>query len=305
MGLKRILGHLLPSVIIAGSLTACFPPPPPLPPPEEIVKALSAGILRPETTCAELRSDFGLTDLPDVEYPDEVGIEYHEFFVPVGTDAQLRVWYMPVPEPRGVVVVAPGNSGPMSCYLFTAFLLTQHHYSVVAFDYRGFGGSTGEPTLENLRSDLEAVTEWAVETTSVPRVTLFGISLGSIASVAVAVDRPELVNGVILDSPVDIGSEIERFRFMVAGRSREIIAALTNWPWLLTEDIIAQVQVPQLILVHERDLVSPPRTVQGLVNRAGPDAQVILFAGLGHAAAQFLRTEEYTQHIVSFLESLD
>jgi pimeloyl-ACP methyl ester carboxylesterase len=266
------------------------------------MKDLSYAVLQPETTCEQLREDFGLADLPAVDNPADVGMKYQEHRIPAPDGERLRVWYMPAAEPRGTVVVSPGNSGPMACYLFTARLLTSDDYSVVMYDYEGFGGSTGEPDLVTLRPDLEAVVQWARETTGSPQVTLFGMSLGSIPTVAAAIDLPGVVNAVILDSPVALGAEIERFGFLVRGRSQEIIAALE--PWLITENVIEQMRQSTLVFMHGDDAVTPPDAVSLMLANAGAPIELVYFEGLGHAAGQFLQTDEYNSHLADFLSTV-
>ena len=52
---------------------------------------------------------------------------------------------------------------------------------VLAFDYRGFGLSTGNPSETGLLSDAEAVVDWALNTCRIPpkRIVLLGHSLGT------------------------------------------------------------------------------------------------------------------------------
>jgi len=52
---------------------------------------------------------------------------------------------------------------------------------VLAFDYRGFGISTGEPSESGLLNDAEAVIDWALKTCLIPpeRIVLLGHSLGT------------------------------------------------------------------------------------------------------------------------------
>lgn len=52
---------------------------------------------------------------------------------------------------------------------------------VLAFDYRGFGSSTGTPSEPGLLSDAEAVVGWALNTSRIPpeRIVLLGHSLGT------------------------------------------------------------------------------------------------------------------------------
>lgn len=294
-----------PSLLLPGLaltwLAGCLPPVA-LPSPEELVKRLSYAILQPETTCDQLRADLGLEELPRAETPADLGISYEEHLVPVSGDATLRLWYLPGVR-RRTVVVSTGNSGPMTCYLFTARLLHEAGYSVVMYDYRGFGGSSGEPALDNLRADLETVVDWTRARTGNRRVTLFGISLGGIPSVAVAVDRANAVNGVVLDSPVALGQEIERFSFLVRGRSEDIIAGLTSVaPWLITENIIPALTQPLLVYLHGGDQITPPSSVLLLYERASGPKQIVYFLGLDHAAGQFLDTANYVANLVVFLE---
>jgi pimeloyl-ACP methyl ester carboxylesterase len=298
-GRKRMLvvGTCAATVLIIGC-----PPPPPPPSADEILKALSYAVLQPQTTCDELRQDFNLEDLPVVDDPGEVNIRYEEFAVPAWDGEVLRVWYMPVDRPQGLVVVSPGNSGSMACYLFTARLLTDDGWSVVMYDYEGFGGSSGSADLLTLRDDLEAVIDWALAQTGSPQLTLFGMSLGTIPTVAAAVDRPDVVNAVILDSPVALDREIERFAYLVRGRSDRIIAALE--PWLVTDNVIGALAPPALVFVHSEDKVTPPSTIELMLRNAHGAVEVVKFEGLGHAAGQFLRTEEYNADLVAFLEQV-
>jgi pimeloyl-ACP methyl ester carboxylesterase len=293
--LAVVLGIAFMAVVIAGC-------PPPLPAPEEIMKGLSYAVLQPQTTCDELRRDFKLENLPLVDNPAEVGIEYEEVAVPAPDGQTLRVWYMPLADPRGVVVVSGGNSGSMACYLFTAMLLTYDGWSVVMYDYEGFGGSSGVADLNTLRGDLEAVVDWAHTQTGSPHLSLFGMSLGTIPTVAVAVDRPDVVNAVVLDSPVALDGEIERFAYLVRGRAAQIIAVLA--PWLVTTNVIGEMQQPALVFVHGDDAVTPPDTVWHMLQNTSAAIDVVEFDGLGHAAGQFRRTEEYNAHLVEFLEQV-
>ncbi|KAL6708088.1 hypothetical protein ACN47E_003522 [Coniothyrium glycines] len=52
---------------------------------------------------------------------------------------------------------------------------------VLAFDYRGFGKSTGDPSEQGLMRDAKAIVEWAVNTAGIPpeRIVLLGHSLGT------------------------------------------------------------------------------------------------------------------------------
>lgn len=65
---------------------------------------------------------------------------------------------------------------------------------VLAFDYRGFGKSSGEPSEAGLRNDAEAVVDWALNVARIApdRITLLGHSLGTAVSTAVALQHAEM-----------------------------------------------------------------------------------------------------------------
>ncbi|KAH7385168.1 Alpha/Beta hydrolase protein [Phaeosphaeria sp. MPI-PUGE-AT-0046c] len=59
---------------------------------------------------------------------------------------------------------------------------------VLAFDYRGFGASSGTPSETGLLSDAEAVIEWALNTANISpdRIVLLGHSLGTAVVAGIA-----------------------------------------------------------------------------------------------------------------------
>jgi uncharacterized protein len=266
--------------------------------PPEVVAGLSKLILQPETTCAELRERFEV-DMTVVDTPDQAGLEYYEFRVPVAENKSLRVWYLPAELDQGVIVYSMGDAGNMACYLFSADLLIGQGYSVVMYDYEGFGGSDGSPVLDSLSPDLQAVVDWTRNFTGRQQVTLMGMSLGSIPSIALAVENPEAVNGVILDSPIALRTQIFRFGFLVAGQSAPLIARLA--PDLLSEDVISRLDQPLLIFSHERDFISTPTSVRLLFDRAAGPKELVYFPEIGHASGQFLMTDYYVYYLKDFL----
>jgi abhydrolase domain-containing protein 12 len=75
---------------------------------------------------------------------------------------------------------------------------------VLAFDYRGFGKSTGEPSESGLLNDAEAVVDWALNTVGISpdRIVLLGHSLGT------AVCTGIVHRYASLDSPVEFAGLI-------------------------------------------------------------------------------------------------
>lgn len=289
----RVLASLL-SIALA---TGCAPIGDPTK--DQVVNALSAILLAPEHTCDELRSYFRLDFLNPVETPDQAGLRYVQHWVATRDGNVLRVWWLPANLNRGTLVLSPGAAGDMACYLFPARLLVRNGWNVVLYDYEGFGQSTGSPNLSSLADDLETVVDWTRAFTGESQVTLMGISIGGMPSVAVAVRRPDAVNAVILDSPVALETELERFAFLLGGRLAGIIDVVERE--LFSELIIGAMHQPLLLFLSERDTVTSPAAIERLFDNAGGPKQLVRFPDLDHGLGPYLRTAEYTYHLDTFL----
>ena len=282
-------------------INSCAPNPLPRTP-EELEQAVTGLILGPQRNCAQLRDIFGVEFLPLVEYPDELGLEFEEHWIPMSDGTRLRAWYLPSEGDVGTVIMCNGTVGEIPCYLFLTLLLVENDWSVVMYDYRGTGGSTGRPGLNPLIPDLESVLNWTLERVPHAQVTLYGQALGCVPAVAMAIERPEDVNAVVLDSPVSLGLEVDALQTLlpvVAGAVRGALDAR-----LFTDKIISQLTQPLLVFQHEADTVTPPGTVNLLYERAGGPKQRIRFPGLQHYRGLFFGTDVYIYYLHTFLREV-
>ncbi|CAG7993624.1 unnamed protein product [Penicillium olsonii] len=106
---------------------------------------------------------------------------------------------------------------------------------VLAFDYRGFGNSTGSPSETGLVIDALAVVDWAMNVAGIPpsRIVIFGQSMGTAVTVAIskylATQTPPIVlAGVVLVAPfVDVATLVSTYR--VAG-TIPILSPIARFP---------------------------------------------------------------------------
>ena len=79
-----------------------------------------------------------------------------------------------------------------------------HGLSLLAADYRGYGKSTGSPTVSAMLSDahlvLDAVAHWMKENGRTGPLWLMGRSLGSAPALELAASRPGAMAGIIIES---------------------------------------------------------------------------------------------------------
>jgi pimeloyl-ACP methyl ester carboxylesterase len=268
----------------------------------ELLSGLSDLILARYSECEELRRRFRVDYLPLVDDPSEIGMNYEQHWLTAPNGTPLQLWYLPANLDRGTVVYSIGSAGDMRCYLFSALLLVGNGWSVVMYDYEGYGLNAGTPSLDTFITNLTAAVAWARTRTGRERVTLMGMSLGSIPSVAVAVQQPDSVNGVILDSPVALKAQIERFGFVIPGQAGILINRLDAN--LLSDVIIERLQQPLLVFSHELDPISTPDTVAALFESAGGPKVLVNYPGVGHASSQFVRTDSYLYYLDTFLNDI-
>ncbi|MFO0838973.1 MAG: alpha/beta fold hydrolase [Phycisphaerae bacterium] len=294
----RAIWFVSPTVTLFLSI-ACAPPPPP--PPGDIYQVLATVVMHPEVDCVELRKWYGLDYLELVDTPAGIGQRYEEHFIPSVGGNKLRYWYLPSELDRGVIVLAHGAAGALPCYLYTARLLLDNGWSVAMFEFQGFGQSEGSPSFATLIPDLEAAIEKTRRLTSRQRVTLIGLSMGTIPAVALAANRPDAVNAIILDSPVALAAEFER----AASWLKDTSPYLNELdPDLISENVVGRVHLPLLMFENGRDVITPPQTVEELWVRANDPKTRCTFPELPHARGAYYGTQLYTYCFETFLDGV-
>lgn len=117
------------------------------------------------------------------------------------------------PDAR-LVISFHGASGNMASYTRpdgyrSIYATDPANTHVLAFDYRGFGKSTGHPSELGLIADARAVAEWALNTAGIPaeRIVIHGQSMGSAVATSLVHDfvtqrePPIYFAGLVLTAP--------------------------------------------------------------------------------------------------------
>jgi fermentation-respiration switch protein FrsA (DUF1100 family) len=102
---------------------------------------------------------------------------------------RLNGWYCPHEKPAAVILLAHGNAGNITHTLpLLKRLHERHRVSVLAFDYRGYGKSDGEPDEDGILKDTHAARKWLAQRANLEEhdIVLMGHSLGGGAVVDLA-----------------------------------------------------------------------------------------------------------------------
>lgn len=91
--------------------------------------------------------------------PSAAGLPFEAFTINTADGERLRAWLLPNPHARATIVYFHGNGGNLSVWLPILAGIQRQGFAIVAFDYRGYGASTGRPTERGLYRDVDAVVE--------------------------------------------------------------------------------------------------------------------------------------------------
>ena len=291
--MTRLLTALLLGLLLFA--VGCIP----LIPRKQFLSLANDVAFAPELMCEQLKVDFGVPDLPTVKDPAELGIPFEKALVKTADDQILQVWYVPAQPERGVILLAYGAVGELRCYLLLTKHLHADGWSMVMYDFQGFGGSTGRPSFNTLVTDHTAVLDWTLARTGRDKVTLMGISVGTLPTVAQAAARPEAVNAVVLDGLLVLRLQVRRAWLLIGGRVEHYMKVFD--PRLRIEEQLARVHQPIFAVVYGRDEYAKPAQIRQILSRAPGEVTIIEFPNLMHARGPYLATDEYFARLQAFL----
>ena len=221
-----------------------------------------------------------------VRYPSSDGVTLTAWIVPAAGASPSDTW----------LLICHGNLGSIGYGGRPEFYASMRDLGVnlLAFDYRGFGESSGAPDERGLYDDATASYQYLARSLGVPpeRLVLFGHSLGSGVAIELASRVPAA--GLIVEgaytSVVDRGQELYPF-FPIA------LMATQRFPSL---ERVRLIDLPKLFLHSQEDAVIPYAHGRRLFEAARAPKQFVDVRG-GHDDAYRIDKSVYYGAIAAFL----
>jgi len=104
----------------------------------------------------------------------------------------VHFWHFRLYRDRPTILFCHGNSGNITYLSYTIEFIRKYHCNLLLFDYTGYGHSPGEPSLDVLKRNAEAMYRLLTHHyhVSPARLAVFGESLGGVAAIHVAAHSP-------------------------------------------------------------------------------------------------------------------
>lgn len=202
----------------------------------------------------------------------------------------IFAYYLPNKNAKYTVLVSHGNAEDLG-YLYS-FLheMHAHGFSVLGYDYHGYGLSGGKPTERNTYLDIDAAYDYLTKDLHIApeNIISFGHSVGAAVALDLAVRRP--VAAVILQ-----GAFVTAFR------------VVTNFPLIPFDKYdnlkkIAQLKYPLLMIHGTADAIIPFWHGQKLYEAASVSKQFYAVKNAGHNDIVITAGEEYWDVIANFIQ---
>jgi len=200
--------------------------------------------------------------------------EAEEHVLTTADGEKVIVWHVPAKPGHPVILYFQGNGDFLAGFFGRFRELIADGTGVVALSYRGYAGSSGQPSERGLLVDAAAAYAFTTARYSPGRIVVWGFSLGTGVAVALAAEQP--VGKLILEAPYTSTADV---------------AASVFWfmpvRWVMRDQFrsdarIARVKAPLLIMHGTDDPAIPIVFGERLFALASEPKRFVRFPGGGH-----------------------
>lgn len=190
---------------------------------------------------------------------------------------ELGAWFVP---PRGTdrktaVLVTNGNAGNRESRAPLARSLAAEGFSVLLFDYRGYGDNPGSPSEAGLAMDARAAADaLAARGFDAERTVYFGESLGAAVAADLAAERPPAA--LFLRSPFSSLADMGRYHYPLLP-----VRLLLRDEFPVAERV-AGIDAPTTVVVADADRVVPPEQSREVAGASANLVEEVVLPGAGH-----------------------
>ncbi len=194
-----------------------------------------------------------------------------------------------------------GNGEIASDYDEIAPLYVERGLNLLVVDYRGYGRSSGKPTISSLLEDaenlLEPLSRWLQDNHLDGSLWVMGRSLGSLPAIHLAASRGEIFEGLVVES----GFAYTLGLLQRVGAPIGTRPIPEPWPRINLLNI-SKVKIPTLIIHGELDEIIPIEDARALWHACGSEKkELLVIPGAGHNDLLWIGQRDYMDAIIKLV----
>lgn len=232
--------------------------------------------------------------------PEKLNISYESYQLLTPDNCQLKTWVMyPKEETKNTYtfIIANSDAGNMGYSLPYAAQLLARGYTVVTFDYRGFGDSSDfdfKSTYlyhDEYITDFNTVVDWVKKEHQLSKVAVLAFSMGTIiANLGYEKTSFDLLvgEGVVTDPLLQI-ERVKASKNKLLNTPKSAIKVLSN---------LEKLPIPMLFFGGTEDVQTPLRDAEAVIKNHF-NRRLVTFAGAHLQGVSVLGIDRYFGEIVS------
>ncbi|MBY0450980.1 MAG: alpha/beta hydrolase [Cyanobacteria bacterium] len=225
-----------------------------------------------------------LSQFPQIQSP-KLSTPVSEVTFPTADGETLHGWYLPAKPGKATVLFSNGRSGTLEKVVPYIQALEKQGLGLLAYEYRGYGQSTGLPSEGGFYHDVRAASDFLIREKNVPvsSQVAHGWSIGGGVTTQIATERP--FKAVILEATfTQMAEAVEVRRKLLGIPSWFFRMGPRQMRRFMSIEKMPQIQSPVLFLHGTRDPICPSGFSKQLLSKttAAKSKQLILFPDETH-----------------------
>ena len=233
--------------------------------------------------------------------PALISLDYEELTLTTSDGLAINAWWVPHPAARASVLFLHGNAGNISHRLDSIRIFHDLGLSVLIFDYRGYGKSTGTPSEQGTYIDAETAWDYLIEEKKLEQeqIIIFGRSLGG--AVACWLAERHRPAGFIMESSFSSIADIGKHYYPYLPTS---LLARIKYPSI---DRISNIRSPILIIHSKGDEIIPYNHSERLFTEAIKEKttqKTFMEINGGHNEGFIISGKKYSDGLDKFISDI-